>query len=53
MVENATNAFRVSGEYTDASSLNYSESEDYLGTKSGWPLAFQYFVSVLGYVLNT
>ena len=24
MVENVTNAFRVSGEYTDASSLNYS-----------------------------
>lgn len=41
-------------EGTDASSFeNYKELKRDLKAKSGWPLYFQYFVSVLGYVLNT
>ena len=42
------------GKYTDASSLKImSYNENYLRTKSSWPLPLQYLVSVLGYVLNT
>lgn len=55
MVEIVTNEFRVVwGVYRCILFENYKELKGELcRTQRGWPLAFQYFVSVLGYVLNT
>lgn len=54
MVENVANEFRVVwGVYWYILFENYKELKgDLCRTQSGWPLAFQYSVSVLGYVLN-